>query len=108
MRNPDFVEDRIEGYGSVYYSFVAQGGSSNYTIEFDVVLDGNGPGVVYQYWYNSEGDVCIQEFNVGATGSVSFTQPDSEEGNLINYVVIVVMSLGSTFDFYIDYTVTQN
>lgn len=104
----DFVEDRIDGYGSVYYSFVAQGGSSNYTIEFDVVLDGNGPGVVYQYWYNSEGDVCIQEFNVGATGSVSFTQPDSEEGNLINCVVIIVMSLGSTFDFYIDYTVTQN
>lgn len=104
----DFVEDNVEGYGRSYFSFAPASGVTNYTVEFEIILSGSGSGIVYQYWYNSENEFCIQECNVNANGTLTLTHPDSEEGNPSGEVGIIVVSTGSDFSFYIDYTVTQN
>lgn len=104
----DFVEDNVEGYGRSYFSFAPASGVTNYTVEFEIVLSGSGSGIVYQYWYNSENEFCIQECNVNANGTLILTHPDSEEGNPSGEVGIIVVSTGYDFSFYIDYTVTPN
>ncbi|MBQ8432546.1 MAG: hypothetical protein IJX28_06645 [Clostridia bacterium] len=103
----DFTEDSADVLDRVYFTFEPATGVSNCTIEFEVVMY-NGTGTVQQYWYNSEGVLCVQYFTPNANGVVTFYQPDSEEGNPTGFVGIVVTGVGESFDFSIDYTVTQN
>lgn len=107
-----FEEDWIEGLDRVYYTFTPDEELFDYTIEFTVVMYGGDGvfGTVQQYWYNDSGDLILEYLTPNANGVVAFEHPHYDEGNPSGFVGIVVTGVNAdkTFDFYINYVVTQN